>query len=179
MKSLHINHVSSLHSTSLHLFTLHLQFNSLACNYILNPLSQCVWFTGERRQYTYRKLFCSTVNEPHARHLKGQHNVHTRHKGSLFHRSFLNDDANPNAKFIWVFCVVLPGWCSTLSSVWADNSQTTQSNVSLASDRNSDHTHTHTHTHTHIQTHTPHNQTRTVAMLTRVYECVPHRQRTR
>ena len=30
---------------------------------------------------------------------------------------------------------------------------------------------THIHTHTHTQ-----NQTRTVAMLTRVYECVPHRQ---
>jgi len=43
-KSLHINHVSSLYVyiTTLHLFTLNLPFDSLACNYILNPLSERV-----------------------------------------------------------------------------------------------------------------------------------------
>jgi len=42
MKSLHMNHVSSLHFTSLHLFTLNPHLNSLVCNYILNPLSKRV-----------------------------------------------------------------------------------------------------------------------------------------
>ena len=46
-KSLHTNHVTSLHSTllhftSLHLFTLNPHMNSLACNYIRNPIFQCI-----------------------------------------------------------------------------------------------------------------------------------------
>jgi len=40
-------HFTSLHFTSLHLFTLNPHLNSLACNYILNPLSKCVQFTGK------------------------------------------------------------------------------------------------------------------------------------
>jgi len=35
-------HSTSLHFTSLHLFTVNHHFNSLACNYILNPLSKRV-----------------------------------------------------------------------------------------------------------------------------------------
>jgi len=42
-------HSTSLHFTSLHLFTLSPHFSSLTCNYILNPLSKRVYFTGERR----------------------------------------------------------------------------------------------------------------------------------
>ena len=44
IKSLHINHVSSLH-----LNTLNPHLNSLACNSILNPLSKSVYFTEESR----------------------------------------------------------------------------------------------------------------------------------
>ena len=45
-KSLHINHVTSLHITTLHITSLiytQPHFNSLACNYILNPLTH--WHT--------------------------------------------------------------------------------------------------------------------------------------
>ena len=52
-KSLHIYLMispKSLLFTSLHLYTLNPHLNSLDCNYILNPLSNSVYFIGERRQ---------------------------------------------------------------------------------------------------------------------------------
>jgi hypothetical protein len=40
-------HSTSPHFTSLHLFTLNPHLNSLACNYILNPISKRVYFRGK------------------------------------------------------------------------------------------------------------------------------------
>ena len=47
-------HSTSLHFISLHLFTLSPHFNSLACNYILNPLSTFLTFFTERLEFVHR-----------------------------------------------------------------------------------------------------------------------------
>jgi hypothetical protein len=48
-KQNHFTQITSVHSTSLHLLTLNQHFIPLDCNYILNPPSKRVQFTGERR----------------------------------------------------------------------------------------------------------------------------------
>jgi len=44
---------TSLHFTSLYLFTLNPHLNSLACNYILNPLSKCVPYDSHNNQFVF------------------------------------------------------------------------------------------------------------------------------